>query len=152
MFLKLDILWLLHQCWILTMLSVDSPLSWANRTDFTLASGTCPVLEVVCFVMSAYLTLLLYHTLLYIPFLPKKKKSKKEIQSQYFSIYKFVLWFAIIFLHQLIHVLLLMQCTWLITCISVFHADIICVEIFLSECQKYWLLSPLTCVLTIQFS
>lgn len=48
MFLKLDILWLLHQCWIFTMLSVDSPLSWANRTDFTLASGTCPVLEVVC--------------------------------------------------------------------------------------------------------
>lgn len=73
------------------------------------------------FVMSAYLTLLLYHTLLYIQFLLKKKKRKKEIQSQYFSIYKFVLWFAIIFLHQLIHVLLLMQCTWLITCISCLH-------------------------------
>lgn len=50
-----------------------------------------------------------------------KRKWKKEIQSQYFSIYKFVWWFAIIFLHQLIHVLLLMQCTLLITCISCLH-------------------------------
>lgn len=64
------------------MLSVDSPLSGADRTDFTLASGTCPV--VVCFVKSAYLTLLLYHTLLYIQFVLKKKK-EEEIQFQHFQ-------------------------------------------------------------------
>lgn len=71
------------------MLSVDSPLSGANRTDFTSATGTCPVVGGFFFrdVCLLNLTAVSYFTIYTIC----TKKKKKEIQSQHFPIYKFVL-------------------------------------------------------------